>query len=66
MLIKSWKRRYALRIMLIVALQAGFIIAKLASILDWHWLLIFAPTLLIATIFAVFLFIAMVMMALSD
>ena len=66
MLIKSWKRRYAPRIMLIVALQAGFIIAKLAGILTWHWLLIFAPTLLTATIFVVFLFMATVIMILSD
>ncbi len=66
MLIKSWRRNYAPHVILIVVLQAGFVVAKLTSLLTWHWLLIFAPVLLTATIFAVFLFTAMVIMTLSD
>ncbi|KKL08701.1 hypothetical protein LCGC14_2573240 [marine sediment metagenome] len=66
MLIKSWRRNYAPHVTLIVVLQAGFVVAKLEGILDWHWLLVFAPVLLTATIFAVFLFTAMVIMTSSD
>lgn len=66
MLIKSRKRSYAPRIMLIVGLQGGFIVAKVEGILNWHWLLVFAPVLFIGTVLVIFLFIAMVIMTLSD
>ena len=66
MLIKSFSRHFAVRALVIIIIQLGFIWAKLAGILTWHWLLIFAPTLLTATIFTIFLFMAMVIMILSD
>ena len=66
MLIKSLSRHFVVRALVMVIIQLGFIWAKLAGILNWHWLLIFAPTLLTATIFTIFLFMAMVIMILSD
>lgn len=66
MLIKSFSRHFVVRALVIIIIQLGFIWAKLAGILTWHWLLIFAPLLLTGVVFAIFLFIAMVVMILSD
>ncbi len=66
MLIKSFSRHFVVRALVIIIIQLGFIWAKLTGILTWHWMLIFAPTLLTATILAVFLFITMIIMKLSD
>ena len=66
MLIKSFNRHFVVRVLVIIIIQLGFIWAKLAGLLTWHWMLIFAPLLLTAMIVAVFLFIAMIIMKLSD
>jgi len=58
MLLKSWKRRQALRILLVIGLQVAFIVAKLTGILAWPWLWVFAPLLLTGTVLLVFLFTA--------
>ena len=55
MLIKSWKRHYAPRAMLIIGLQGGFIMAKLTGLITWHWLWVFAPLLITAMVLIIFL-----------
>ncbi len=66
MLIKSFSRHFAVRVLVIIIIQLGFIWAKLAGLLAWHWLLIFAPLLFIGFVLAVFFFIGMVFLILSD
>lgn len=58
MIIRTWKRRYAPRVMLIVGLQGGFIMAKLEGILDWQWLWVFTPLLLTVAVMVIFLCVA--------
>ena len=55
MLLKSFGRHFAVRALIIVAIQVGFIVAKLIGLLTWHWLLIFAPFLFTGVILAIYL-----------
>lgn len=66
MLIKSFNRHFVVRALVIIIIQLGFIWAKLAGILTWHWTLIFAPVLLTGTILAVVLCVAALFIFLSD
>lgn len=66
MLIKSFGRHFAVRVLIIAAIQVGFIVAKLTVLLTWHWLLVFAPLIITYTVLLIFLFMAGVIAILSN
>ncbi len=66
MLIKSFSRHFVVRALVIIIIQLGFIWAKLAGLLTWHWMFVFAPLLFTSFVLAVFFFLGMVFLILSD
>ena len=66
MLIKSFGRHFAMRALIIFAVQVAFIVAKLTGLLTWHWLLVFAPFIFTGVILAIVLCVATLLMIMSD
>ncbi len=65
MLMKTRNNRYLLRAAVIVAIQAGFIVAKLVGLLTWHWLWVFAPLFFTGVILLIVLIIAAILILFS-
>ena len=59
MLLKSWKRHYAPRILLIIGLQVAFIVAKLTGLLTWPWVWVFSPFIILVAVIIVAAFIVL-------
>jgi len=65
MLIKSRARFYLTRVLAIVTVQVGFIVAKLTGLLGWPWLLVMAPFLITGAILAIVLCVATLLVLMS-
>jgi len=66
MLIKSFGRHFLLRTLIIVAIQVGFIVAKLIGLLTWHWLLVFAPLLFTSFVLGIYLCFVVFIILITD
>ncbi len=66
MLIKSFSRHFVVRALVIIIIQLGFIWAKLAGLLTWQWLLVFAPFLFAGFVLAIYLCFAVFIILITD
>jgi len=59
MIIKTFGRHFAPRILIILTIQLAFIVAKLTGLLTWPWVWVFSPFIILVAVIIVAAFIVL-------
>jgi len=59
MIIKTFGRHFALRLLIILIVQLAFVVAKFIGLLTWPWAWVFSPFIILVAVIIVAAFIVL-------